>query len=214
MKKSLKPIFIGLLLIGSMLIGSFSFSMISSGEEPASSERMTFTSGIKIDFTSSTEMTFKKGTAMQFWSGVKMAFGTNTSIRFIEIDPNGWLEQCDWLQILWPLTGYLPEACSWWEVFDPETGKPIGEFHVDFVEPPDLFHIDFVLPDILPIPVGAEIRAVKKIDIIEPCDYFEVHWPSDWYPELVGGRLLIQKQASQLAMSFMLTGQTRAVNST
>jgi len=143
---------------------------------------MTFTSGEKIDFTSDTEMAFKGHTSMQFWSGVQMKFGTTIAIQFIETMPDGILAQCDWLEIIWSQPpDYLPSECSWWEVIDPITGKLLGEFHVDLVDPPYVFHIDIVWPEV--IPVGEVILAREKIDIVEPCEIYEVHWPSDWYPE-------------------------------
>jgi len=180
LKKNLSSNTIAFLLISLMFISSLT---ILSPNIAYAQESMTFTSGEKIDFTSDIEMTFKGYTSMQFWSGVEMKFGTNITIQFIELEPDGWLVGCDILQIIWSWPpNYLIPQCSWWEVIDPATGEPLGEFHVDWHDPP-LFHIDAVYPGPISVPVGGVITARKKIDIIEPCEIYVVHWPEHWYPE-------------------------------
>jgi hypothetical protein len=149
-------------------------------EAPLQSE-MTFTSGETISFTSTESMTISTGNTMQVWSGVEMNFTSTIRMQFMEVAPDGVLVQCDWLLVTTP-AGYLPDPCSWWEVLDPTTGKPLGEFHVDQTNGVDQFHIDNTWPGPIPVPIGLQLTAVRKIDIIEPCRYFEVHWPAHWYP--------------------------------
>jgi len=182
LKKNLSTSAATLLLVSLMLISSL--TILSSNVAYAQPEDdMTFTSGEKINFTSNTEMTFKGYTSMQFWSGVKMKFGTNITIQFTELEPDGRLVECDVLQIIWSWPpNYLIPQCSWWEVIDPATGDPLGEFHVDWHDPPT-FHIDAVYPGAISVPVGGVITARKKIDIVEPCEIYVVHWPEHWYPE-------------------------------
>jgi hypothetical protein len=115
-----------------------------------------------------------------FWSGVSMRFGTGIQIQFIDLNGDGMLEPCDYCQ--W-ISGIMPPTeCSWWEVLDSQ-GSPTGfEFHVDVAGP--VFHIDYTYPG--PIPVGQAgetIVAEKKIEVIEPCDYYVVHSPQQWWPE-------------------------------
>jgi hypothetical protein len=195
LKKNLSGNAIAFLLVSLLFISSLT---ILSPNIAYAQESMTFTSGEKIDFTSTTDMTFISNTTMQFWSGVEMKFGTNISMQFREMAPDGTLAQCEWIQIIWP-AGYIPPECSWWEVIDPDTGKEIGEIHIDGFEPPDIVHIDTVWPGPIPIPVGAVITAKKKVDIIEPCQYYEVHWPSDWYPEPCTWWELIDPETSELS---------------
>jgi hypothetical protein len=147
------------------------------------SQPMTFTSGETISFTSTETMTISTGNTMIVGSGVVMNFSSMIKMQFIEFPPpgDGILGSCDWLQVVFP-AGYLPDQCSWWEVFDPVTGKALGEFHVDVTNGIDQFHIDIMWPGPIPIPMGAVISATRKIDIIEPCRYYEVHWPAHWYP--------------------------------
>jgi hypothetical protein len=185
LKKNIRCDAVALLLISLMLASSL--TLLSSSIVYAQEETMTFTSGETIDFTSTEEMTFKSDKSMQFWSGETMKFGTGIRMRFIQqpgdLNPS-LLEPCDWVQVIWP-EGFTPEPCSWWEAIDPDTGALLGEFHVDGTDPPGIFHIDDVFPPQtpIPVPVGGEILAEKKIQIIEPCNYFEVHWPSHWWPQ-------------------------------
>jgi len=182
LKKNLNSSAIAILLVSLMLISSF--TIMSSYITYAQPDNMTFTSGETISFTSDTEMTFKGYTSMQFWSGEAMKFGTNITIQFIELEPDGILVQCDWLRIIWSWPpGYIPPECSWWEVIDPSTGELLGEFHIDLLDPPYVFHIDIVYPGPIPVPAGGVITAKKKIDIIEECEIYVVHWPEHWYPE-------------------------------
>jgi hypothetical protein len=136
---------------------------------------MNFTTGETIDFTSTT--------TMSFWSGVSFQFGTGIIVQFIEMMPNGVLEPCDVIQLLPPF-GYIPHPCDWWEVLDP-LGNPTGiEFHIDGQLSPPNYHIDMVWPQPMPYPYqpGTPFWAEKKIDIVEPCDYFYVHEPVGWCP--------------------------------
>ncbi len=168
-----------ILIVSLILISSFAALPFDVGY--SQEDEMTFTTGEKISFTSTEEMTFKHPESMQFWSGVQMKFRTNITMQFVEVVPDGVLYACDWIQIIWP-TGYIPPECSWWEVIDPDTGKGLGEIHIDGFEPPYFVHIDMVWPGPIIVPIGV-IRAHKKIDIIDRCQFYEVHWPSDWYPE-------------------------------
>jgi hypothetical protein len=147
---------------------------------------MTFTSGQKIDFTSTKEMTFSSDAIMTIESNISMVFGTGIRMEIVWVSgPNpGYIEPCTWLQVIWP-AGFLPEICSWWEAIDPNTGAALGEFHVDAIDPgPNLFHVDEIFPQIpIRFPMGGVILAEKKIHIVEPCDYYEVHWPPHWWPE-------------------------------
>jgi len=180
MKKTFTSSVDAVLLVSLMLLSSV--TMLSLNIVHAQSD-MTFTSGEKINFTTDTEMTFKSGISMQFWSGVSMKFSSTIKMQFVEMmDGDGYLEPCDQFRVIWPV-GFLPRECEWWEVVD-STGKPLGEFHVDWTLPPDIFHVDQVWPGPFPINLPpADNLAIRKIDIVEPCDYYEVHWPSEWYPE-------------------------------
>jgi hypothetical protein len=149
---------------------------IGSFAQPA---EISFTSGEKIGFSSTTEMTIKSPESMQFWSGEQMAFGSTVFIQFQEMMPDGLLQPCDVVMIL---AGPMPVPCEWWEVLDPN-GNPIGEIHFDAQYPPPEAHIDDFWPRTpIPVPIGGVITAKRKIDIVEPCMYFEVHWPSNWWP--------------------------------
>jgi len=180
LKKNLSTSAIALLFVSLMLISSL--IMLPSNVSYAQPEDdMTFTSGEKINFTTDTEMTFKGYTEMVFESGVEMAFQSGIEMLVFELS-DGWLEPCDLLRVVEPI-GFLPEECSWWEAVEMYTGELLGEFHVDGNDGFDTFHVDATWPEQgFPIPYEV-FKAVKKIDIIEPCQYYEVHWPSDWYPE-------------------------------
>jgi hypothetical protein len=141
----------------------------------ASGSTMTFTTGETININSNDYI--------DFWSNVSMTFTSNVSIQFIEImNGNGLLEFCDVIQVLFP-PGFVMEPCSWWEVLDP-MGQPTGfEFHIDQQYGPYEFHVDMVYPGPFPLPIPGGINlAEKKISIIEPCQYYVVHWPRGWYP--------------------------------
>jgi len=181
LKKNLSSNAIAFLLISLMFISSLTILSFNIGYAQQE-DNMTFTSGEKIDFTSDTEMTFKGYTSMVFESGVEMAFQSGITMLFMEVFPDGWLAGCDLVIVLDPV-GYLPEECTWWEAIDAYTGELLGEFHVDGNNGFDQFHIDATWPSQgFPIPYE-DILAVQKIDIIEPCSYFEVHWPAHWWPE-------------------------------
>lgn len=80
--------------------------------------------------------------------------------------------------------GWYPQPCSWWEIMDPETGHATGfEFHVDWTNESCEFHVDEVIPGpyIPPFP-WYEIEARKKIDIINPCDWFTIIDPAGFTP--------------------------------
>jgi len=176
LKKNLSSNAVALLLISLILLSSLTFlsSNIAYGQG-----NITFTSGNRIDFHSSIGMTF--------WSGVSMKFGTGIQMQFIDLDGDGMLISCDYIHIMWP-EGYLPPVCSWWEVLDSQ-GYPTGyEFHIDGVYPPFEAHVDGTLyngqPAPIPVTPGGVIVAEKKIEVIQPCDYYVVHWPEHWWPQL------------------------------
>jgi hypothetical protein len=171
MKKKISLDAISLLFITLLLMSALALSPIRPVDAQADS--MTFTSGKTIDFSSTTEMSF--------WSGVTMRFGTGLRMQFIEVLPDGFLEPCDLVQVIWPI-GFIPPECTWWEILD-ASGAPTGfEFHVDGFMPPDIFHIDDMWPGPFQFIPGQVIDAELKINYIEPCDYFVVHWPVGWWP--------------------------------
>jgi len=136
---------------------------------------MTFTTGETININSNDYI--------DFWSSVSMTFTSGIQVQFMElINGNGILEYCDVIQVVFP-PGFVMEPCSWWEVLDP-LGDPTGfEFHIDQQYGPSEFHVDMVWPGPFPLPVPGGINfAEKKISVIEPCQYYVVHWPSGWYP--------------------------------
>jgi hypothetical protein len=147
---------------------------------------VTTAQGNTMNFATGEIINFHSTTTMSFWSGVSFQFGTGIILQFVEITPtgpNGMLEACDIIQLLPPFT-YMPQPCEWWEVLDPQ-GNPTGiEFHIDGQQGPTEWHIDMVWPGPIPYPYppGTPFWAEKKIDIVEPCDYFVVHWPVGWYP--------------------------------
>jgi hypothetical protein len=116
-------------------------------------------------------------------------------MQFIEAVPDGTLNPCDWLIIVNPI-GYTPDICSWWEVVDP-AGLPLGEFHVDLILQPDQFHIDMMYPGPIGVPIGGVITAVRKVDVIEPCRYFEVHYPAHWYPSICSWWEILDPETGQ-----------------
>lgn len=139
----------------------------------ASESSMTFTTGETIVFHSPVEM--------QFWSNILMTFSSGNKMQFLDIDMDGVIMPCDWIRIVWPV-GYLPPLCSWWEVLDP-LGIPLGEIHIDGADPPYEVHVDLVLPaQGFQIPLGITLTAVKKIEVVEPCEYYVVEEPPHWYP--------------------------------
>lgn len=146
--------------------------------EPSQAQSpMTFTTGETININSNDYI--------DFWSNVSMTFTSGILVQFIELaNGNGILESCDVIKVVSP-PGFVMEPCSWWEVLDP-LGNPTGfEFHIDQQYGPDEFHVDIVWPEPRPLPVpipGGINFAEKKISIIEPCQYYVVHWPSGWYP--------------------------------
>jgi hypothetical protein len=166
--KAVSMLFASLLLIGFL-------GLITSHTTYALQNTMTFTTGDTINFSSTNETTF--------WSNVTMRFGTGVRIQFVETVPNGYLQPCDVIQIIWPV-GFQATPCSWWEVLDP-LGNPTGiEFHIDGQYGPYEFHVDQVIyhgPPPAPLP-PQPVTAELKIQVVEPCDYFVVHWPKAWYP--------------------------------
>lgn len=146
-------------------------------------EKTTALPGETMNFTTGEIINFQSTVDMSFWSGVSMQFTSGVIVQFMEvINGNGMIEPCDLIIIVWP-QGFIMNPCSWWEVLDPQ-GNPTGfEFHIDTVYPPDEFHIDQVWPGPFPLPMPGGINlAEEKITVIEPCDYYVVHWPSGWYP--------------------------------
>jgi len=147
-------------------------------------EKTTALPGDTMSFTTGEVINFQSAVDMSFWSGVSMGFTSGIIVQFVEMfDMNGILEPCDVIQ-LQPPFNYMPRPCEWWEVLDPQ-GNPTGiEFHIDGSVPFPEYHIDMVYPGPIPYPYppGAPFLAEKKIDVIEPCQYYVVHWPSGWYP--------------------------------
>jgi hypothetical protein len=158
---------------------------------------MTFTSGDRIDFVSTTEMAIQSPYYMSFGSNVSMNFTSGIEIQFVEQIPDGVIVQCDWLQLITP---WIPDitVCSWWEVIDPATGQALGEFHIDAVDPPFVFHVDIVWPGPIILPHAGPFIAEKKIEVIEPCQYYEVHWPSHWWPQPCTWWELIDPETGEL----------------
>jgi hypothetical protein len=171
-KSSLSTIaFISITLMLVSLLNVYPFETAA-----APGDTMNFATGETINFTSTT--------TMSFWSGVSFQFGTGIILQFIEMMPNGMLEPCDVIQLLPPFGPYIPKLCDWWEVLDPN-GNPTGiEFHIDSTEGFPFYHIDMVWPHPMPYPYppGTPFLAEKKIDIVEPCNYFYVHEPFEWHP--------------------------------
>jgi hypothetical protein len=171
----------------------------STEEQPLQSQTMTVTSGETINFTSNETMTISAGNNIKVWSGVEMNFTSIMKMQIMEVGASdGILQPCDWIQVISP-GGYMPEFCSWWEVLDPSSGKPLGEIHVDENDGIDQFHIDITYPGPIVLPgIDVIVTAVKKIDVIEPCEYFEVHWPADWYPTPCTWWELVDPETGQL----------------
>ncbi len=90
------------------------------------------------------------------------------------------IQPCDWFIVDDP--ALTPEPCSWWKITDPYLGLDI-EFHVDESAAGGIFHIDQVLPGPIEIPPSYNLTAERKIDNIQPCDWFKVLDPSSWVPE-------------------------------
>ncbi|MCJ7430885.1 hypothetical protein MUO83_06710 [Candidatus Bathyarchaeota archaeon] len=162
---------VSLILILTIAASTLMYSPIETSQ--AQGNTMTFTTGETININSNVYI--------DFWSNVSMTFTSGIQIQFIEVfDGDGLIEPCDVIQVVFP-PGFVMEPCSWWEVLDP-LGNPTGyEFHIDQQYGPDEFHVDMVWPDVFWLPTGINI-AEKKISVIEPCQYYVVHWPSGWYP--------------------------------
>jgi len=186
LKKNLSSNAVALLLISLMLLSSLTFlsSNIAYGQG-----NITFTSGVTMGFTSTQTMTFQPET-------MSFKFGTGIRMQFQEVIPDGMLMGCDLILVSWP-PGYMPPMCSWWEVFDPLTGKPLGEIHIDGPGGPGEFHVDMVLPGPIPIPLGMPIWAEMKIPEVKPCDTFEVHEPTHWWPSPCTWWMFIDPETQQ-----------------
>ena len=170
LKRKIRLDAVSLLFVSLLIMSSVALALPNIASAQATS--MTFTTGQTIDFSSNTEMSF--------WSSISMVFGTNINIQFFEAAPgNGVIEPCDTLLIENP-QGYILPPCSWWEVVDP-MGHPMGEFHAD-QSGPGMCHVDQVWPGPIPLPGPGPYTAIKKVDTIEPCQYYVVHEPSGWYP--------------------------------
>ncbi len=142
-----------------------------------------------------TKVSSAPATEMDFWSGVSMRFGTGKYIDFNEIiNGNGLLEQCDVIQLVQPL--FVPYPCSWWEVLD-QLGNPVGEFHLDSEYGPNEWHIDMVWPGPIPLPQPGPYRAELKVERIETCQYYTVHWPVGWYPSVCSWWEIIDPETHQ-----------------
>jgi hypothetical protein len=88
------------------------------------------------------------------------------------------IEPCSWFIVDDPTT--VPAPCTWWKIIDPDVGDI--EFHVD--DPAgDWFHIDQVLPTPTRIPPTYMVTAERKIDDIQPCDWFKVIDPVAFLPQ-------------------------------
>jgi hypothetical protein len=175
MQKNLSLNIVSTLFISLLLIGPMALSLTNTTS--ALPSNMTFTTGDTIHFGSTTQMSF--------WSNVTMKFGTGIIVNFVEVsNGNNMLEPCDIVMVIFP-HGYQLVSCEWLEVLDP-AGKPTGiEFHIDGQMGPDEWHIDQIYPPMpipLPYPPGTPFPAEKKVDIIEPCNYYVVHEPAGWYP--------------------------------
>jgi len=80
---------------------------------------------------------------------------------------------CNWYVIVDPAT-FNPTPCSWWEIM--YQNQPTGlEFHVDQAPGDGTFHVDQVIPDPLKIPPTYPTIARKKIDVLQPCEWFRVN---------------------------------------
>jgi len=186
MKRNISSNAVALLLISLMLLGSLAFlsSNVAYGQE-----NITFTSGVKMGFTSTNTMTFQPET-------MSFKFGTGIRMQFQEVIPDGLLMVCDYILVSWP-PGYMPPMCSWWEVFDPLTGKPFGEIHIDGPGGPGEFHVDMVSPGPIPIPIGWPIWAEMKLPKVEPCVIYVVHEPTHWWPSPCTWWMFIDPETGQ-----------------
>jgi hypothetical protein len=164
---------VSLILIFTIAVNMLALFPIKPSQ--AQGPTMTFTTGETININSNDYI--------DFWSNVSMTFTSGIQVQFIEVlNGNGILESCDVIQVVFP-PGFVMEPCSWWEVLDP-LGNPMEiEFHIDQQYYPSEFHVDMVWPGPFPLPVpGGTNFAEKKISVIEPCEWYVVHWPSGWYP--------------------------------
>jgi hypothetical protein len=164
---------VSLILIFTIAVNMLALFPIKPSQ--AQGPTMTFTTGETININSNDYI--------DFWSNVSMRFTSGIQVQFIElVDGDGILESCDVIQVVFP-PGFVMEPCSWWEVLDP-LGNPTGfEFHIDQQYGPSEFHVDMVYPRPFTLPVPGGINfAEKKISVIDPCEWYVVHWPSGWYP--------------------------------
>jgi len=145
----------------------------------AQATSMTFTSGDTINFESVNNVTIRSTVQMTFSSGIYMGFGTGVQIVFSA--PSGLIQACD---IYTLILGNLPVPCTWWELLDQTTGKPTGfEFHIDATNPPmNQFHIGTVIPGPAQVNPAQPVVAELKIDSLEYCDQFVVHWNAGYVP--------------------------------
>jgi hypothetical protein len=88
------------------------------------------------------------------------------------------IQQCSWFKV--SDLALIPEPCSWWKVTNPSGDI---EFHVDASYPDGTFHVDISTQTIPFAPPVIMVRAERKIDGINPCDWFTVIDPSGWVPE-------------------------------
>ena len=116
MKKNISNSAFAVLLISLMLLSSFTLTSLNLTH--AQGSNLIFSSGETIDFTSTTTMTFQP-------DSMTIKFGTGIEMEFEDVTPDGVLMPCDYIRVLKPI-GYIPPQCSWWEVFDPITMKPLS----------------------------------------------------------------------------------------
>jgi hypothetical protein len=166
-------LFIALLLSSSLILWSPNIAHAQGA--------MTFTSGDTVNFHSNTQMTIKSNIGMTFWSGIEMGFGTGIQTKFT-LPASGMVEPCTTYTII---AGWaLPTYCTWWELLNQTTGNPTGyEFHVDTNPTSTKFHIDLMIPGALKMNFALPVVAEMKIDSLEYCDTFKVHWPIGYIPE-------------------------------
>jgi len=92
------------------------------------------------------------------------------------------IQQCDWFKVDDPTL--TPEPCSWWKIIYPEYLADV-EFHVDISDSVSgIFHVDIVDPIATIEQPEYELVAERKIETIQPCDWFKViDPPTGWVPE-------------------------------
>jgi hypothetical protein len=101
------------------------------------------------------------------------------------------IAQCGWYKVI--DLANIPAPCSWWRIITPDIGD--FEFHVDISYQDGTFHVDNVLPDIAVFSTPQPfVVAEKKIDIIEPCDWFQVVDPAGFLPTVCSTWTIVNPQ--------------------